>query len=45
MTINEMRLDIARRNKKGISFILASVILWVGILVIWLMLQYHARWL
>ncbi|HEY9061133.1 MAG TPA: hypothetical protein VIO64_11635 [Pseudobacteroides sp.] len=37
MTINEMRLDIAKRNKKGISFILASIILWMGIFVIWLL--------
>lgn len=37
MTINEMRLDIAKRNKKGISFIFASIVLWMGILVIWLL--------
>jgi len=37
MTINEMRTDIAKRNKKGISFILASVVIWTGVLVIWLL--------
>lgn len=36
MTVNECRLDIAKRNKKGISFILASIILWTGILIVWL---------
>lgn len=37
MTVYEARLDLARKNKKGISFILASVVLWTGILVIWLL--------
>lgn len=37
MTVDEMRLDIARRSKKGISFILASVFVWIGILVVWLL--------
>lgn len=37
MTVNEARLDLARRNKEGISFMLASVVLWTGILIIWLL--------
>jgi len=35
MTIEELRLDIAKRNKSGIAFILASIIIWTGILVVW----------
>jgi hypothetical protein len=37
MNINELRRDISIRNKKGLSFILASVVLWILILVIWML--------
>jgi hypothetical protein len=37
MGISELRFDLAKRNKKGISFILASVILWVLICIVWLL--------
>lgn len=35
MTIDQMRTDLARRNLKGLHFILASIVLWTGILVVW----------
>lgn len=35
MTIDEMRVDIARKNKRGISFIFSSVLIWIVILFIW----------
>ncbi len=34
--INEARQDIARRTKRGISFICASIILWAAISVVWI---------
>lgn len=34
MNLDEMRLDSAIKQKKGIHFILASVIIWIAILVI-----------
>lgn len=37
MTIDEMRTDLSSRTKRGISFILASIILWMGITVVWLL--------
>ncbi|MDD1679805.1 MAG: hypothetical protein LUO93_11565 [Methanomicrobiales archaeon] len=37
MTIDRMRTDIARRSKRGLSFILASIVLWSAIGVIWLL--------
>lgn len=37
MTIDEMRLDIARRSKKGMSFMLTSIVIWSLILIIWLL--------
>jgi hypothetical protein len=36
-SIDEMRADIARRTKRGISFILASVFIWAAISVVWLL--------
>ncbi len=35
--MNTIRKDLARRNKRGLPFIMASVILWIGILVVWLL--------
>lgn len=35
MNIEESKVDIALRTNKGVSFILASVILWIGIFVVW----------
>ncbi|MGE5417875.1 MAG: DUF7010 family protein [Acidobacteriota bacterium] len=32
-----MRADIASRTKRGISFILASIVLWIGITVVWVL--------
>lgn len=37
MNINELRADIARRGKKGIHFILASIIIWSGVFLIWML--------
>ncbi len=37
MTVDEMRADIAMRSKRGISFILASILLWAGISIIWML--------
>lgn len=35
MTIDQMRTDLAKRNLKGLHFILASIAIWTGILVVW----------
>lgn len=37
MDLKAMRSDLARRSKKGLSFIMASILLWTGILVVWLL--------
>ncbi|MDR5659453.1 hypothetical protein RH915_08110 [Serpentinicella sp. ANB-PHB4] len=37
MTITEARLDLAKRNKKGLHIILASIFVWTGVLIIWLL--------
>jgi len=37
MTVESARIEIALKTKKGLSFILASVILWIAILVVWLL--------
>ena len=37
MKIEQMRADLALRNKRGISFILASIVIWTGILIVWLL--------
>jgi len=34
MTLTEMKLDIAKRQKKGIHFILASIFIWGAILIV-----------
>lgn len=34
MNLDELRIDIAKKGKKGIHFIIASVIIWCAILVI-----------
>lgn len=37
MEIEQARTDIARRTKKGLSFILASIVIWSAILAVWLL--------
>jgi len=37
MELTELKIDIAKRNKKGLHFILASIIIWCAVLVIWLL--------
>ena len=37
MTLDEMRIDAAKKSKKGLHFIIGSVIIWCAVLVIWLM--------
>jgi hypothetical protein len=37
MSLDELRLDISKRGKKGIHFIIASVILWCAVLIVWLL--------
>jgi hypothetical protein len=37
MTINEARNDLAKKSKRGISFILASIIIWCAISIVWLL--------
>ncbi len=37
MNLDELRIDIAKRGKKGLHFIIASVIIWCAVLVIWLL--------
>lgn len=37
MNLDELRMDISKRGKKGIHFIIASVILWCAVLVVWLL--------
>lgn len=34
--VNELREDCAKKQKKGLHFILTSVVIWAAILVIWL---------
>lgn len=36
MNVDELRSDLAVRNKKGMSFILVSVIIWTGIFIVWI---------
>ena len=38
MELNDLRLDLARRQKKGLHFILASVFIWTLIQVVALVL-------
>jgi len=37
MNLDELRVDIAKRGKKGIHFIIASVIIWCAVLIVWLL--------
>jgi len=37
MGLDLLRIDIAKRSKKGLHFILASVIIWCAVLIIWLL--------
>lgn len=37
MNLDELRIDIAKRGKKGLHFILASVIIWCAVLIVWLL--------
>ena len=36
MSLDELRTDIAIRGKKGLPFIIASVIVWLAVLIVWL---------
>ncbi len=37
MNLDQLRMDIAKRSKKGLHFIIASVIIWCAVLVVWLL--------
>lgn len=37
MDLYTLRIDIAKRGKKGLHFILASVVIWCCVLIIWLL--------
>ena len=37
MNLDELRIDIGIRTKKGLHFILASVVIWFSVLIIWLL--------
>lgn len=37
MNLDELRLDIQKRGKKGIHFIIASIIIWCAVLAVWLL--------
>ena len=37
MDLNESIIDISKRGKKGIHFIIASVIIWCAVLFVWLL--------
>jgi len=37
MNLDELRIDLGKRNKKGLHFILASVMIWCAVLVVWLL--------
>ena len=37
MELDELRIDISKRGKKGLHFIMASVIIWCAVLVVWLL--------
>ena len=37
MDLDELRTDIAKRGKKGLPFIIASVLIWCAILIVWLL--------
>lgn len=37
MNLDELRIDISRRGKKGLPFILTSVIIWSAVLIVWLL--------
>lgn len=37
MNLDELRTDITKRTKKGLPFIIASVIIWCAVLVVWLL--------
>ena len=37
MDLDELRIDIAKQSKKGLHFIIASIIIWCAVLVIWLL--------
>lgn len=39
MSLDESRTDIAKRGKKGLPFIIASIIIWCAVLVVWLLPQ------
>ncbi|MBC8059709.1 MAG: hypothetical protein H7Y18_03495 [Clostridiaceae bacterium] len=37
MDLDKLRIDISKRGKKGLHFIMASVVIWCVVLIIWLL--------
>jgi len=37
MNLEELRIDISKRSKRGIHFIIGSVIIWCAVLIVWLL--------
>lgn len=37
MELEELRNDISIRSKKGLHFIIASIFIWLGVLIVWLL--------
>lgn len=37
MNLDELRVDIAKRARKGLHFIIASVVIWCAVLIVWLL--------
>lgn len=37
MNLDGLRIDISKRGKKGLHFIIASIIIWCAVLIVWLL--------
>jgi len=37
MNLEELKIDISKRSKKGMSFIIASIVIWCAVLIVWLL--------
>jgi len=37
MNLEELKIDISKRSKKGMSFIVASIVIWCAVLIVWLL--------
>ena len=37
MNLDEYKIDIARRGKRGLHFIIASIFIWCAVLIVWLL--------